>query len=78
MTAVLMECELYSCCDWLGGAAGEEPSNGLAFPHPEAGDDKGGEENETCWDGVLGDVFERTVDVADDWDAEDEVNPAED
>jgi len=49
----------------------------VAFPHPEAGEDDGGEEDEAGGAGVLGEVFEGAVDVADDGDGEDQVEPAE-
>ncbi len=49
----------------------------MAFPHEEAGEGDGGEEEEADEWGVLGDFIEGAVDVADDGDAEDEVDPAE-
>jgi len=59
-----------------GGFFREEAADEVAFPHPESGEDEGGEEDEAGGAGVLGEVFEGAVDVADDGDGQEENAPA--
>lgn len=48
----------------------------MAFPHPKSRKDHDGEEDEACEGRVIRYLIERTVDVADDRNAADDVNPA--
>ena len=48
----------------------------MAFPHPEAREDKQRDEDVPRSRGVLRDLLKRTVDVANDRNGKDEVNQA--
>ena len=50
----------------------------MAFPHPQSREDHDWEEDVAGWAGVVGKFFKRAIDVAEDRDAEDDVNPAKD
>jgi len=53
-------------------------SQEMAFPHPKSRDDHYRNEDSPNGRGVLRDFFERTIDISEDRDAEDDVNPAKD
>lgn len=48
----------------------------MALPHPQTGKDHCRYEDEPSAKGILRNFVKRTIDIADYWDAEDEVNPA--
>lgn len=48
----------------------------MAFPHPKARKDKYRKEDKSNSGGVFGNFFERTINVTEDRNAEDEVNGA--
>ena len=50
----------------------------MALPHPKSGEDKEGKENKPDRGGVIRNLVKRTVNVAKDRNAEDDVNPTED
>ena len=50
----------------------------MALPHPESRKDQHRKEDVPSWSGVIGQFFKRTIDVTEDRNAEDDVNPAED
>jgi hypothetical protein len=50
----------------------------MAFPHPQAGKNHHWQKNIPGSEGVAGKLIERAIDVAEYWDAEDNVDPAED
>ena len=54
----------------------EMSSKEMPFPHPQARKGKHGKEDIPSRPGILGNVFERAVNVPDDRDAEDKVSPA--
>ena len=56
----------------------EEASDDVAFPHPEASEDHDGEEDEAGGACVAREFVEWAVDVPDDGNADDDVNPAGD
>lgn len=49
--------------------------NSVSLPHPEAGDHQERHENEPRGEGIVRDVLERTVNISDDGNREDEVDP---
>src|SRR5262245_44475049 len=59
---------------WLG----EKPSDDMAFPHPQSRKGKNRNGDESNNGGVVGKFVERTVDITNGRNAEDDVNPAED
>jgi hypothetical protein len=50
----------------------------VTFPHPQSRKDKGGNGNIPDHGGVIGNLVKRAIDVADDRNTKDEVNPTED
>ena len=50
----------------------------MAFPHPQSRKDHDRNKDKASREGVLRNRVERTVDVSEDRNAEDDVNPAED
>jgi hypothetical protein len=63
-----------------GRASGAEPgnqsSNDMALPHPQSREDKYGKEDKPSWERVIGNFFERTINITDDRNGKDDVNPA--
>jgi hypothetical protein len=51
-------------------------SKGLAFPHPQSCEDKYRKKDKPSRRGVLWNVFERTINITDDRNGKDDVNPA--
>ena len=51
--------------------------NYVAFPHPQSRKDHGRNEDVSRLEGVVREFVERAVDIAEDWNAKEEVNPAE-
>src|SRR5262245_55838083 len=48
----------------------------MALPHPQSRQDNSRKEDKPNSGGVLGDLFERTIDIAQYWNRKDQVNPA--
>ena len=57
---------------------GKQSPDDVALPHPQPRKDHDGNEDVAGWRRILRNFIERTVNVAEDRDAEDQVNPAED
>ena len=55
-----------------------QPSQQMAFPHPKTRQQHDGEEDEPGWRRVIRQHFERAIDIADDGNGADDVNPAND
>ena len=60
------------------GLRRDQPSHEVSLPHPQARQRDGRQRDEADDRRVVGEVLERAVDVAEDRDAEDQVNPATD
>src|SRR4029078_12040288 len=54
----------------------EQSPNGMAFPHPQSGQDEQRYEHISSRGGVIGDLFKWTIDISDDRNAQDEMRPA--
>jgi hypothetical protein len=50
----------------------------MTFPHPKSRKDEYGKEEEPSGRGVVGDFFERAINITEDRNTEDEMNPAND
>ena len=48
----------------------------MALPHPQSSEGDGGDGDKSNYRGVVRKLLERTVDVTDDGDRKDDVNPA--
>jgi hypothetical protein len=57
---------------------GNESSNEVSFPHPEAGQEHDRDDDITNTAGILWKVLKRAIDVSDNRNAEDNVNGAKD
>src|SRR5215469_3037848 len=57
---------------------GNEPTKEVAFPHPEPGKENYGNEYRPNDRGVFWNLFKRTVNITEDRNAEDDVDPAKD
>jgi hypothetical protein len=55
---------------------GKGPSNGMAFPHPEARKNHDGKKDKTSSGGILWKFVKRTVDITENRNANDDVNRA--
>src|SRR5260221_11785144 len=69
----------YVATDLLLHQAGfGEPSNEVALPHPQPRQQHDGKEHESGRASIIRKHLERAIDVADDGDRADDVNPADD
>ena len=66
-----------SCRILAAQYSGNKSSNGMALPHPESRKDKYGKEDKPDSRGVIGYFLKRTVDIPEDRNAKDDVNPAQ-
>ena len=48
----------------------------MPFPHPQSGEDHYRDDDKASKRSVVRDLVKRTIDVAEYWDAKDDVNPA--
>src|SRR5690348_671877 len=64
------------CSDLSRRSFRKEPSNDMAFPHPQTGKDHDRNEDKPGRTGVLREIFERTINIADNRNAQNDVNPA--
>ena len=60
----------------MGRSFRNQSSNDMALPHPQSRKDHYRNEEKPSWRGVTGNFVKRTVDVAEDRNGKDEVNPA--
>jgi hypothetical protein len=64
---------------WTGGLGRffrEQSPKEMTLPHPQAGKNKHRKKEETDQGGVLGNLFERAIHIAEDGNAQEDVNPA--
>ena len=61
---------------WVSRPSRNQLSNGMAFPHPQSRNDHERNEHEPSWRSVVGKVFKRAVDIAEDRNGKEDVNPA--
>src|SRR2546423_3457963 len=62
--------------DLSGRSFRNKSSEHMAFPHPQSRQQHDGKEYQPGCGGVIRKDFKRTIDIADDWNAADDVNPA--
>src|SRR5882757_576785 len=60
----------------LGRVFRKQPPNPVAFPHPQSGKDHHRNEKIPSRPGIVWNLFKRTINIADDRNAKDNVNPA--
>src|ERR1700747_2245505 len=64
------------CSVLLGRFLRDKPPNDMAFPHPQSRKDHYRDEDEPSRAGVIWNFVKRTINITDDRNAKDDVNPA--
>src|SRR5690242_10345452 len=68
---VEVRCDDLSCRSFR-----KESTNGMAFPHPQSRKDHDRNEDKPGGASVLWEIFKRTINIAENWNAQNDMNPA--